>query len=67
VAVPLLKPLEHSPKKLALILETGGQVVHVGVGRLALEPYLGIRPAVGRGIPSIKCDTVAPTRSPLTE
>jgi hypothetical protein len=45
VAVPLLKPLEHSPKKLTLILKTSGQVVHIGIRRLALEPYLGIRPA----------------------
>ncbi len=45
VAVPLLKPLKHPLEKLALVLETSGQVVHVCVGRLPFEPYLGVRSA----------------------
>ena len=43
---PLLKPLKHAPKELTLILEAGGQVVHVGIGWLALEPYFGVCSAV---------------------
>ena len=43
VAIPLLKPLKHPIKQFALVLKTSGQVVHVGVGRLCLQPYLGIR------------------------
>ena len=46
VVVPLLKPLKHAPKELTLILEASGQVVHVGIGWLALEPYLGVCSAV---------------------
>ena len=46
VVVPLLKPLKHAPKELTLILEAGGQVVHVGIGWLALEPYFGVCSAV---------------------
>ena len=48
VTVPLLKPLEHPIEKFFLVLEAGGQVVHIGVRLLALQPDLRVRAARSR-------------------
>ena len=36
------KPVVHLAKELVLVLERGGEAVHVGVGGLAVEPRLGV-------------------------
>ena len=40
--VPLLEPLEHLVEERVLLPEPGRELVHVRVGRLALEPQLGV-------------------------
>ncbi len=45
VTVPLLKPLEHSIEKFLLVLEPGGQVVHISIRLLALQPDRRVRAA----------------------
>ena len=42
MGVPLLEPLEHLVKEHVLLPEARGELVHVRVGRLALEPQLGV-------------------------
>ena len=45
VTVPLLKPLKHPTKQLALVLEASRKIIHIGVGWLTLEPDLCVRAA----------------------
>jgi hypothetical protein len=42
VRVPLREPLEHLLKQLVLLPKPRGQLAHVGVRGLGLEPYFGI-------------------------
>jgi hypothetical protein len=42
MGMPLLEPLEHLVKENVLLPEARGELVHVRVGRLALEPQLGV-------------------------
>ena len=42
VGIPLDKTVVHLAKQLVLVLEGGGEAVHVGVGGLAVEPGLGV-------------------------
>ena len=43
VSVALDKAVVHLPEELVLLLKAGRELVHVGVGRLVLEPDLGVR------------------------
>ena len=42
MGMPLLEPLKHLVKEHVLLPEARGELVHVRVGRLALEPQLGV-------------------------